>query len=366
MPNLPEPTTLQQWDRTDHSTSSGIEIIRTFYCEPYSSYPSVKQALQGTVTVDDAGVWTRTRPARDTYIPNCYCNEVTADFVDKRAITSSHSMELPGRNLKEMLEGAVADEPDDNNRIRETTELGVAGALIKAHYRPLITAWTRTDGSEPDELPRFVPEDDEWDWMDLKRVPRIRQIQWPEGLFITARDFVGLPFNENIPDSASSPLGLVIEDISIRRILVGEIPQDVIDQCANCVNREVFPAADSNARPGFPTCPARTLKFVGADTLNMMDAQGHRWYELTLNFRRIVHWSNAVVTAAAHFEDNWVTWNHVFMRPGLSPVGWYPVWLSADRRPLGVAIPSIVDDLRLRAGPLHNEADFALLFKLNP
>ena len=327
-----------QIDRTVHTSSTGIEIIRTFHVEPYARHTEFIDSLQGKV--EDGK---RVLPARDTWITNCFCNECEVNFADRRVMASSPS--LSGEDT--IMKGLV---------IKEDTADGAAGAIVKAHYRPLVTAWEsteieRADGKVPDQA---------FDWMDPTFTPGMREIPWPTGLFI--RVDRPPPFmHANVPAEVGSSFSVPIENITLRRILVDKIPEKEINACMGAVNEKEFPPNPARA-PGFPKCRPRTLRFLPPTYRHMMDSKGHRWYEIIYNFTRIVYWSDKVMDSSGKNKPDWITWNHVFMQPLAGPLGWYPV--QTERQPQfgGVAIPDFIPGFPLRAGRLHNEADFAMLF----
>ncbi len=343
------PRLLQQTNRTQHTTNSGIEIIRTFNCEPYEAHVDVIKALQGSVAKDDNERWIRTPPSHDTYIRNCYCMETRVDFWDGDAMASSPDIEDGAGSILKKLE----DTP-------EKPTVGAAGAKITAIYRPLITAWESSSQRDPD------PE--AFDWIDPTFVPGTRQLPWPGGLFIRTQ----LALTKDVPPEVSSPIEISVTTVTIRRILVGEPPWDLISAMAGSVNAKEFPGPDSRAISGLPKFHPQTLKFKNAAILNMMDASGARWYEITYTFEWIQHATEELIDFGGTKESGLVTWNHVFMSPaywlGLKgPAGWYLVWRNiGDDRLFGGKIQFNVFGAAISAGLLHNEADFTKLFELNP
>jgi len=350
---MPQPTKIEQMNRTVHTSQSGIEIVRTFYVEPYDSHPAVLKELQGGVDVTrnadgKATSWERTAPARDTYIRNCYCTECVVNFADPDAMASSLGLQDDPAlgTLLEKLEGQP-----------EKTALGTAGAIITAHYRPLITAWKSSDPDNPD--------DDVWDWIDPQFVPGSRQIAWPDGLYITNGIDV-----DSVPDDAGEALRIPISDFSIKRMFVGSIPWGTIDRMAGTVNAVDFPGP-GGAAAGLPNFAPRTLKFMGADTPTMIDSEGERWYEITYRFRWISYYTDRLTDVLGVDSEGPVTWNHVFTNTSFlgwptGRTGWYEIYVGRQFVKHGFVIPGFgIGQLQLSAGRLHIESNFMELFRVN-
>lgn len=365
------PTKIEQLSRTNHTSTSGIEIVKRFYVEPYEAFTAVTLCLQGFTA---HGL--RSLPCRDSYLHNCYCAETRTDFAHEDAMASDESKAWSGvGSFKQILEGRHPAEPGEAGELPvperwqpETTERGTAGAIVEAHYRPLTTCWRPKEPEDPNDE---GPSDNErkFDWLDLRIRPGVRQIPWPRGLYIQAKQFI-VDRDVNIPDDVANPIGVPVDDISIRRSLIETPPWKAIETCANSVNRKHFPISDRD-REGkvigtierFPWSYARTLKFVGADTSERFDALGRVSFDLTYHFKRIVQWSDRLFDIHGNKTKGWVTWNHVFMRPRFAPVGWYEVFLAEDKKVLDVVIPDMWPGTQLHAGRLFNEADFNSLFE---
>ena len=336
-----EPTKLEQIGRTEHTSGSGIEIVRTFYCEPYESFRWVQQQLQGSVT-KDGGEWKRTAPAKDPYTSTCYCTETLVDFADPDAMASAK----------------IGDNKLD---VAETLQTGVAGAVIRATYRPLITAW---ESDEPDN-----PDDDRWDWIDPIITPGVRQLPWPDGLFAAVDEVVFDDDNVMIPTEAATPVGLPVHNFSIRRLLVGEMPWKEIANASQAVNIVTFPGGVSDkAKPNLPEFQPFTLRFDGAEMQNMMDADGNRWHELKYNFSWINFYTDRLFDINGKQKTGPVTWNHVFFNPGINAggkIGWYEVYQgTAHASRLMQLANFILPGLQLTGGRLYNAVTFNPLFQL--
>jgi hypothetical protein len=354
---------LEQYGRSHHASQSGIEIVNNWHVKPYGAYPRVMRRLQGFVEREN-DVWKRTPPARDSLIDNCYCSESVVKFAHPDAMASSPSLAAEEEGQNEII-----------NKLQDHFPLlqsGTAGAVIEAHYRPLITAWKPSTPPAPgDDQPTEI-----WDWMDPVFLPSQMQLPWPSGMHAAVDGaIIGIEQNtRDVPSEAANPISVSVSDISIKRILVGEVPWQAIEVLANVVNGLEWPVADSPAARGLGmTFKPRTLKFVDADLKNMMDSAGNRWYEITLNFKWIRHVSNRVhdnngVLAGNGLGQNpqTVTWDHMLLQPAGFITGWYEIFLSETRNVLGINIDGLLPGFALKAGNLHNVGTFTNLFKLNP
>lgn len=356
---------LQTHGRTHNSSYSGMEIVRKFHVPKWSDFLSVQRALHGRVE-GGTGNWTRTPPLRDTYIKTAYCNETQVDFAHPNSPTT-----IPSLSDK----GAVTIKAQLENQ-EETLQKGTAGAVVTAHYRPLITAWRPSKSNKPDEDAELTGEDLQrvWDWMDPVFVPGVKLFPWPAGLhFAVDGKLLGLIDikSKDIGTESASPLAVPVSSISIKRILVGEVPWGAIAQLGEVINEEDWPEKGSPPARGLGLVfPARTLKFIDADVTNMIDAEGVRWYEIVLNFT----WLHAV-TLTLHDEKGElvqgggpVTWDHQFARPSGFPVGWYEVFRNGTLNLGGFSVEWTLPGQAqlLQEGNLHTHGNFDNLFKLNP
>lgn len=355
-------TLIESTRRIVHQSHSGMEIIREFNVEPYAHHIAVLKHLQGFIKDGE-----RVPPARDPWIDVCYCTEARAEQWHEDQLTTSESLEVISRQTVNGEQKVQRIAAFDDKRIpkllqmnRENPKVGTAGAKVTATYRPLITAWDEDPGPSGTER---------WDWLDPTVTPGVRQIQWPNGLFITA-EVAGVQATHNVPDTVASPLGITIADVSIRRILVPKIPWNTIKGLANAVNAFKWPPDDHPALSILPQFEAKTLRFVGPDIRNMMDSEGNKWFEITLNFQWINHIAPLLYTING-FErtDEPVTWNHVFLNPSVfflkGKTAWYEVFRGADPGEGAMRPPFEIPGAALKAGFLYNSANMDPLFRLS-
>ena len=344
---------LYRMDRVEHTSSSGIETVETWVCEPYEQAREVQRELTGSVSFAGKS-WSRKYPARDPQNENCFCVETLVTSSHPDAMASSE--ELTGDNTINKLEDVPVK-----------LQKGTAGAVIRATYRPLITAWKASEDDDGNEVEGDGTE--RWDWIDPIIRPGVRQIPWPPGLLIGLDKLIAIwPFDSGfapVPDNVSNPLGVSVSDFSIRRMYVGEIPWDTIAAASNSVNGTDWPGG-GNAKDGLPEFKARTLKFIGADVQNMMDVDGNRWYELQYNFEWVQHYTDRLFDKDGKQSQGWVTWNHIFYRPrwnSESTTGWYEVWKGEEKQDIPMRIlDNWLPGLAITGGRLFNDVDFSTLF----
>ncbi len=221
---MSRPLQIESTGRTTHQSHSGMEIIREFNVEPYVEHPRVLRALLGSITPQG----TRIPPARDPYLPICYCAEARAELWHEDQLTTSKTLGKVEDDIVKILEGQK-EAPDD----------GTAGAKIIATYRPLISAVT-----DPDS-------DKRWDWLDPRIVPAQSTVPWPGGLLVRAEGLVDTQLVK-IPDDAATPIPITISDVSIRRILVAKPDWTTMAGMFNKINKETFPPPDHAAEGGLP------------------------------------------------------------------------------------------------------------------
>lgn len=334
-----------------------MDITREFYVEPFEVWPSVVELLMGKVE-PDGNTFKRTRPARDTIVRNAFCNETIVTLADRDAMASSPSLGSLSEETRKQIEN-VEESPES------------VGAKITAHYRPLITAWQpKATGDGIVDVFAGEPPDDIWDWMDPTFNTSFRQIPWTPGLNISfPGGIAGLPSSKSVPQEVGVPIAIPITDFSIKRMLVGKPPWDLIQAVAGCVNSVRFPDPASPAANGLPSFAPRTLRFDSPTIKNMMDSRGRRWYEITYNFK----WIQGVgdlIDALGNEDFGPVTWNHVFMSPTIFGFGfktaWFEVWrgkfANIEFPGLGRQLVPQIPGFAIFDGLLYNEANFMPLF----
>ncbi len=328
---MPRPTLIQSTGRTHHTSGSGIDIIREFSVEPYAAYIGVIKELQGFI--DDDGK--RVPPARDPYVPICYCTEAEVGLWHEEQLTTSIDLADGGQNTdRKKLE-----------KHPENPKEGTAGAKITAHYRPLISAVADNDS------------DKRWDWLDPRVVPAQSTVPWPGGLLVRAEGLIDTQLVK-IPDDAATPIPITISDVSIRRILVADPDWTGMAGMFNKINKDTFPQAGHEAAGGLPKFERGTLKYVGPTLEYNLDSEGKRWYTIIQHFQWLQVFDPVVLDASANQAPGWVTWNHQLMHPRIgSPIGWYPV----QKEGTGIGNVQFLG-INYSVGFIHDYVDFLPLF----
>lgn len=332
------PTWLTQINRHEHTDNDGIEIIRSFHCVPYMAYPAVQKVLQGYVT-EAGGIFTRHPPAHDPYKPICYCTSTRVEFASPDAMASAQSLKFnpAAGKIKEPLEDQ-----------REELAQSAAGAIIHAHYRPLLTAW---------DLTKDDPKHHRFDWMEPRITTGMKTLAWPGGYKVTAKGLIGTQAVD-VPDESATPVPVTISDVSIRRIFVGDPNFAATSTYHNVVNAETFPPKGHPAAGGIPQFEPRTLKYVGDSLEYQIDSEGNRWYTQTHNFQWVRTFADILVDEKGIEDKGFITWNHILCHPRVgSKIGWY----AASKE--GVDVFNIQwFGVQVDGGRLHNEGYFLALF----
>ena len=115
-------------DRRARITSTGGEIVTTFYVEPATAAPIVVCRLLGTVSGNAPANYTRTLPQHDHEFPFYYCVEAHPVPFDKRSVTSSPAMllrQFGGRQFSL----ATSIRPSPNRSFSTASKLSTATAL---------------------------------------------------------------------------------------------------------------------------------------------------------------------------------------------------------------------------------------------
>ncbi len=337
--------TLKQKSRVQDHTSSGMDIERVFYVEPYEAFPEVLDALLGSVK--DGKI---TFPAVDPWVKNdgnkfvCYCNQARVEQVDPMA---GVTLELD--LLK--TEGELFQKLETKEKWLE----GAPGAYITAHYRPLVVAYDY-------ETPLM------WKWIDPIFKTGLRQMPWPDGLFIAEKS-AGKIHTDPVEAAVASPYEIQVADFSIKQMFVETIPWDVLGMAAGAVNEGVFPDQKSAAANHLPKFASRTLKYINTDVVNMMDSKGNRWFELTHQFQWVRHVAPLLFDIDGTRGSGDVTWNHIYTHPstfGLEgPTAWYEVWIGGQQQ-IGLGgtfFDYTFGNNKAVIGRLFKSFDFMELFK---
>ena len=386
---------------TVHTHSDGREIQRTFYLEPYRMAPAVVAAMQGSIAGEasspgriDWPVAHRLFPARDPVYPECYCNEVKVTAIDPRAIANSDGLAL---NFPIVLGRSDAEQQTADatrhrlfmfnlNRIPDTP---AGGCFLTASYRPLISGWKSND---EDNLQVFESATDQrFDWINPHFVPSVRTVPWPDGFRIaTGPATVTNPLTPVVPDEVAQPVNIPVKEFTVKRLFVDRPRYDLLDSLLNTVNASSWPdpwpdtISPGGYYLGIPQFAPGTLRFDSYEVIEHHSPIPNRpgWYELVYHFSWINLRDKPVFNELNELSGDqgydWVTWNHVLMRPiytdltqkltlgALKPVygdlGWYFV-VKVQKAKWRT---SPVFGIPMEVGPLYSRATFDNMFMLNP
>ncbi len=280
MPDVTVPVTLLEvTDRNVRISSSGMEIVTTFYVEPASAAPIVVCALLGRVdsTVSPP---TRTLPGIDFEYPFCYCVEARQRPVDRRAVSScppilggNYDDETTLDDLTDAVQNAQAifDGPSslaaDGSYTSKLTR-AMCGAFVDAVYRPLPTVYTE-DGNT--NFADWQNPQNCFDYLDPQFYPASRSFP-ANGYPGTQNGFCLMGSISRLPVLApnSNNTSLLVtetwQEITIRRVMCPSIPWTTISQLENRINGTNPWTPAHMTIPGLPnnTFPTGTLRFDNA------------------------------------------------------------------------------------------------------
>jgi hypothetical protein len=352
-----------------------LSAVRVFQSRGRTTHTHLLEALQGSVYKNEANEWKRLLPARDPYYEFCFCNEARIDHVDPEKQSISVSPELDF----DIVRPNVGDAPKDNHNswmtaVNSQRDTPAGGCFITASYRPLITAFKPPAVDlKPNEPGWHAAKNDNdspaFDWLDPQWNPTVHTLPWPTGFtFVHLKPF-GFPDNLPLDAKIAQPMAMPVVEFSIRRMLVGEPPWDLIEKLANTVNQADFP---SILNTNLPTCKKGTLRFDNMEVLEHYSSlvPGQMWFEI------VYHFSWLVMTDSPVYDENGIidpegtiTWNHVFMNveaidasiPRDIPAGLQ--WRVVSK--LGTDwIPFVPGVGQKQLGPLYSFANFGPLFEL--
>lgn len=256
-------------DRRPRISSTGSEIVTTWYCEPASAAPIVIYRLLGTVsgnTVDDI----RVLPAVDYQFPYMYCVDARERPLDSRAITSAPSASWDTQEADLKFISAALDSPavfdgpygmkaDGSFQDLPTApdQRGRCGAYIEAIYRPLYSIYTP---------PSYILASDKpptglFDYVDpqFTSCSRVIDVSLSARVLMERNNTLGWGFAANGPGRLITDTW---EEFTIRRVMCPCVPWYTITALQNRINEKdwspQFMTIDGLLNNTFP---AGTLRF---------------------------------------------------------------------------------------------------------
>ncbi len=280
-------TLLEAVDKRVRITSTGGEIVTTFYVEPASAAPAVVSRLLGYVVGNGiqgapgtTTPYNRQLPATDWDYPFYYCVEAHPAPFDRRSVTSSPVMLLrqfggadvqPSDIDNALSQPIIFDGPQSlasDGTYTNQKSPNMCGAYVEAIYRPLLSIY-----SGPMAGPGGTPQN-AFDYVDPQFHPCSRTFPangYPgeQNSFCVASAIVGTP--ARMPNAGNSAL-LVTEtwqEFTIRRVMCPSVPWDTIRQLTSRINGQQAWTPANMTIPGLPnnTFPQGTLRFDSAEPI---------------------------------------------------------------------------------------------------
>lgn len=342
-------TILEKVDRVEHfDADGGGQIVRTFYCEPYTAHKTLLTALKGTVRAKvggEAGEYERVKPHNDPLYPNFYCTDAKVVPFAPEAVRGAKPTGFNNANSDQIAACKTAlDQIDDFdfsncpdispassvliggtdittstvsvNGLPESN--GKCGAFVTATYNPLIFMKGLSSSQDPFD---FVDPQ----WTPVTKVTQMgRDLQFiaPVPLSNAAPDYAG-----GVSDTAVIPE--IIWEFTVKRLMVPFLPKNVITLLSNKINKQVIHWGELTFYEGIVRMETPDIQLCTAP-------DGATYYNLTLKFsiRNLydVYYSPATVNTVAGYRKGWVSWNHMLGIPtrlkiksarfGYYPVGW--------------------------------------------
>ena len=367
--------------RTEHIDSRGGGFIsRTFYVEPYISYPYAELFLKGTMVDTGGGIWGRVKPHADPIKPWFYCTDVKVVPMAPETITGmAPAAFAPSTNYSVLTVPAAGsqqaaingvlnciDEHSYGNIVdfangppltpaqvkvggiqypNDGTSTGKCGAYIMATYTPLIFQDGISGAADP------------FDYVNPVMTAEVVSTQTGRSLFLYGPNTIealaqsplylagsigaianalkalglgaGNSGNAGLSDTFSRPE--VIWHYTIKRLMVKYRPNLTAGAYAAKINQI------NNTTIGNLQFPAQCLRFDKADNDMQMGVDGTTWYDITLHFSIRQLWED-IYTDMPGFPDTfatrqgWVTWNYAYGIPAdritgiqIGSAGYYPV-----------------------------------------
>jgi len=367
---------VQVVDRTDHLSMHGVEVKRQFSVMPYKAWLPFVAAMEGYVG-SEAGKRKRFFPNIDPFT-GCAWTDCIVTPLDSDGVMAS-------RNLNWIARRAMQKGSDrDTLHALTNTPFGEqfsCPALVTGVYRPLISL-SKEDGVV----------DHVFDWLEGEPtfLPGSFTLPRPDGLRWSAGRFANGQW-ETLNDAVTAPVTISTIEVTIRRSLLPVLYGDLWNYHVGKVNSQDW----TPAKTKLPRFPAETLRFDSWKPTLKHALRGN-YFDVEFKFTWINQIAKNVQARDGSFPggSDWITWNHVLMRPRKSvpvPVagaavwvpipawikedlGWYrPVITEAPLRdlPVGGAIAQQIANRIFGAPPpagfLYNTVDnFDQLFILQP
>lgn len=313
---------LEVMDRQVTCAHMGTEIVTRFYVEPYSAYSYVLQMLLGSFAADG----TRIKPACDSFLPDCYCDEATVEPLSTDLFGMGQSLTVePGLKVgvdwtDSEIRQVLQAEPSTQSvwAVNGAAANQQAGAVIRAVYHPLITE-PLTTAQHTNTYGEWTP--DAFDFVDPQLHPLTKVVS------------CGAQLKYLLPAAVYPKVGSEgfvtqpMQQFSIRRIQVKDIPVKTINRLLGKVNAIEFGI-------GQFVFPPATLRFDEAQVekraVPKADGTMNVWYDImylfTWNTIYEEYWQNVydeqgVIISGDFQGPGYVGWNRVLGSPSAPIIG---------------------------------------------
>jgi len=275
-------TLLEAVDKRVRITSTGGEIVTTFYVEPASAAPDIVCALLGNVSGDgiQGGAETTQKYARQLPAHDCdysfyYCVEAHPTPFDRRSVTNSPALLArqfggaavqPSDIATALAQPIIFDGPsstDASGVLTNQKAPNMCGAYVEAVYRPLMTIYSGPIAEQSDLQNVF-------DYIDPQFYPCSRTFPI-NGVAGRADSFLLTVLG--VPTQYGGMSSLMAtetwQEFTIRRVMCPSVPWMTIQQLTGRINGQ-SPWAPANMKvPGLPfnTFPQGTLRFDSAEPI---------------------------------------------------------------------------------------------------
>jgi hypothetical protein len=361
---------LEVKDRRCRITTTGTEIVTTFYCEPASAAPLVISALLGRVTGNSQATYARELPAADHDFPYCYCVEAHPVTMDPRQATGTASIlpKVTGLDYDDIraalakpinLNGPQSLSADGKSNDATPTR-GYCGIFIEAIYRPLLSRYKT--GSPWDATPEKA-----FDYVDPQFSPCSKAIPISASCYVLYDTNKWGSYGTSI--GSSPQLVETWQNFTIRRVMCPTVPWNTIRQLANRINGLADWTPMNFDIPGLPnnTFPKGTLRFDFAEPISRIvptclgstsadvfsDIKGNpitkpmMWWDIVLTFSwrtTFAPWTDSTgapnTAGQISWNCDWFDGQRMITAPilGNAPAGWYEsgFWSLREEMILGV------------------------------
>jgi hypothetical protein len=302
--------------------STGGEIRRTFYVQPFSAHKSLLIALRGTFVPNGSGL-KRVKPHEDPLFPNYFCTEVEVTPFDREAAcgiaTTGFKPQDGGGSVVNDLNGLrscldIIPTTFDYDATLDMSvpeiqtgapnysgspyqSYGTNGALVTAVYQPLLFATNLSSTQDP------------FDYVDPQWQPYTKSEAIGKDLVLVYQDITGTTGLGGVADSAVIAEPMV--RYTVRRLMVPYLPENQICGLMNKLNTTPQTIGDKHF-------PVGTMRVGVPELEKKLTPDGQQYYDITLVFDvRCLYTSLNVPSTltTANFQPGWATWNHFYAQP---------------------------------------------------